>query len=90
MRYPSKRSRRTIEEGRKSLLPFFMTYTWLNPPAGEYTIEEYLKMHAYWRDSLSLSRNKLASPTNPLNAKYFGNKKVTFRGDLVILEALHE
>ena len=73
------------------LQPLFfitMTYTWLNPPAGTYTIEEYLKMHAYWMDSTSCNRNKLSLKADPLGKGYFGDKKMTIEDGLVKLEAI--
>ena len=67
-----------------------MTYDWLNPPAGTFTIEEYLKMHEYWMDSTSSSRNKLSLKANPLKKNFFGDKKVAVMGDMVRLEELHD
>ena len=63
------------------------TYKWLNPPPGVYSIEEYLKMHAYWMQSTSCDRNKLALRGFPLKNNFFGNTRVTVT-DVVTLEAL--
>jgi hypothetical protein len=66
-----------------------MTYTWLNPPEGLFTKAEYLEMHFYYMNvSSNFGENKLAVPTNPFNAKFFGNKKVTRVGNMMKLEAI--
>jgi hypothetical protein len=62
-------------------------YTWLNPPAGTFTIEEYLKMHHYYMNvSSNFGENKLSAPTDPLKSKFFGNKRLTVYEDHVELE----
>jgi hypothetical protein len=67
-----------------------MGYTWLNPPEGLYTREEYLEMHQYWAHSISADRNELRAPVNPFNKNFFGDKKVSKVGNMIKLEALHE
>ena len=53
------------------------TYDWLNPPAGEYRTEDYLDMVNWWRYSMSVDRNELSPPVDPMKLKFFGDKKVT-------------
>lgn len=62
------------------------TYEWLNPPEGNYSIEEYLDMLAYWEDSIGVSDNELSVKTEPLKKRFFGNKRVTVIVDRVILK----
>ena len=65
-----------------------MTYTWLNPPVGEYTIKSYLEMHEYWMDSISASNNKLSLRANPVKKRFFGDKRVIIGDNSIILEEL--
>lgn len=63
---------------------------WLNPPAGTYTIDEYLEMHQHWMDSTSANRNEVSLKADPLDKKFFGDKKLTITGTKVKLEIIHE
>lgn len=63
-------------------------YGWLNPPAGTFTVEEYLRMHKHWMDSISASRNKLSCSPDPLKQRFFGNRAVKVNGDTVTLEEI--
>ena len=62
---------------------------WLNPPAGTYTIDEYLLMHSHWMQSISADRNELSKRADPLTKKFFGDKKLTITDDVVKLEAIN-
>ena len=61
-----------------------MTYTWINPPPGEYSTKEYLKMQAYYRKISSLDRNKLSPPVNLMNVKFFGCLRVVIVNEFVV------
>ena len=64
-------------------------YTWLNPPPGEYSTEEYLRMVEYWRDSTSVTRNELSLRGKPMNKKFLGDKRVIIVNEFIVrLEAI--
>ena len=63
-------------------------YTWLNPPAGTYTREEYLGMHQYWMDSTSCNRNELSLKPDPFKKNFFGDKRLVVLEDSVRLEEI--